>query len=60
MVEPAKASFGVADPDDEVYLATALAGGAEALVTGNRRHFILDRYGPIEILSPRRFLDRTD
>lgn len=59
LVEPASAAFGLGDPDDEVYLATALAGGADALVTGDRRHFSQDRYGPIEILSPRAFLDRS-
>jgi predicted nucleic acid-binding protein len=49
----------LSDPGDEGYLATAVAGGAEALVTGNRRHFVLDRYDAVEILSPRAFLDRT-
>mgnify|MGYP002148985744 CR=1 FL=1 len=60
MVEPAEATFGLGDPDDEVYLATAIAGAAEVLVTGNRRHFREDRYGPIQIMSPRAFLDRLD
>ena len=59
-VEPAKVAFGLGDPDDEVYLATAVAGRAEALVTGNLRHFSEARYGPVEILSPRAFLDRPD
>ena len=57
-VEPADTSFGLADPDDEVYLATGAAGRA-ALVTGNRRHFTEPRYGPVEVLSPRAFLDRV-
>ncbi|MFO1046337.1 MAG: putative toxin-antitoxin system toxin component, PIN family [Geminicoccaceae bacterium] len=59
-VQPAEATFGLADPDDEVYLATAIAGAAVLLVTGNRRHFREDRYGPVEIMSPRAFLDRVD
>ena len=41
-------------------LATAVAGRAEVLVTGNLRHFNEARYGPVEILSPHAFLDRTD
>ena len=58
MVEPADAAFGLHDPDDEIYLATATAGDV-VLVTGNSRHFPKPRYGSVEILSPRAFLDRT-
>lgn len=57
-VEPANLMFGLRDPDDEVYLATAAAGGA-ILITGNTRDFTRPRYGPVEIWSPRVFLDRT-
>ena len=57
MVEPENIRFGLRDPDDEVYLATAAAGGA-VLVTGNMRDFTEPRYGPVEIWSPRAFLDR--
>ncbi len=56
-VEPVDVVFGVRDPDDEVYLATAAAGGA-ILITGNTRDFTEPRYGPVEIWSPRAFLDR--
>ena len=38
VVEPANIIFGLRDPDNEVYLATAMAGGA-TLITGNRRAF---------------------
>ena len=58
MVEPANLVFGLHDLDDEVYLATTAAGGVN-LITGNRRDFTEPRYGPVEIRSPRAFLDRT-
>lgn len=58
VVEPAEVVFGLNDPDDEVYLATAMAGDA-VLITGNRRDFTEPRYGPVEVFSPRAFLDRT-
>ena len=57
-VEPADVVFGLRDPDDEVYLATATAGGA-VLITGNTRDFTEARYGTVEVWSPRAFLDRT-
>ena len=58
IVEPADIAFGLRDPDDEVYLATATAGGA-VLITGNTRDFTEPRYATVEALSPRSFLDRT-
>ena len=58
VVEPAEVTFGLKDPDDEVYLASAVAGGA-VLITGNRRDFTEPHYGPVEVFSPRAFLDRT-
>lgn len=57
-VEPAEVTFGLRDMEDEVYLATAQAGGA-VLVTGNKRDFTEPRYGSVEVYSPRAFLDRT-
>ena len=58
LVELANVTFGLSDQDDEVYLATATAGGA-VLITGNSRDFTESRYGSVEVSSPRAFLDRT-
>ena len=58
IVEPTNLEFGLRDSDDEVYLATAAAGGA-VLITGNMRDFTEPRYGSVEVWSPREFLNRT-
>ena len=58
IVEPADIAFGLRDHDDEIYLATAMAGGA-LLITGNMRDFTEPRYATVEVLSPRAFLDQT-
>ncbi len=45
------------DPKDDMIIATAVAGRADYLVTGDRRHLIvLEHYEGIRILSPRAFL----
>ncbi len=58
VIEPENVVFGLRDPDDEVYLATAVSGGA-VVITGNAKDFTKPKYGPVEILSPRMFLDQT-
>jgi uncharacterized protein len=46
------------DPKDNPIVATAVAAGAEYLVTGDRRHLLkLERYAGIAIITPRRFLE---
>jgi len=50
-----------ADPSDNVYLATALAGGARWVVTGNTRHLTpLDGYAGLRIAIPSVFLAELD
>ena len=50
-----------ADPSDNVYLATALAGGARWVVTGNTRHLTpLDGYAGLRIVKPAVFLAELD
>ncbi|MDH4063000.1 MAG: putative toxin-antitoxin system toxin component, PIN family [Acidobacteriota bacterium] len=46
------------DPDDDWVLATALAGRAEAVVTGDTDLLTLGSYSGIEIISPRQFVAR--
>lgn len=45
------------DPDDEIYLNTALHAGADAIITGNTKHFPQENCGGIRILTPREFLE---
>lgn len=56
LVDPVEMVFGLGDPDDEIYLATALAGEA-ILVTGNSKDFTERLYGTVAVFSPREFLD---
>ena len=47
-----------ADPKDDMVVATAVAAGADYLVTGDRRHLLpLGTYQGIQIITPRHFLD---
>jgi putative PIN family toxin of toxin-antitoxin system len=48
------------DKDDDVVLATALAGKAEIIVTGDDDLLVLKRFRGIRILSPRQFLESID
>lgn len=47
------------DPDDRLFVEVALAGGADAIVTGNVKHFV-PRRGRLgmAVLTPRQFVDR--
>ena len=49
--------FHLPDLDDEPFLEVALSGGAEAIVTGNKRHFPKKEYETVKILSPAEFLE---
>lgn len=46
------------DPEDGIVLATALAGEADAIVTGDSDLLVLGTWHGIEILSPRQLLER--
>lgn len=45
------------DPDDDWVLATAIAGAADVIVTGDKDLLVLKRYQGIPIVTPRGFLE---
>ncbi len=45
------------NPDDDQILATAVAGQADCIVTGDKDLLVLQKYEGIEIVSPRDFAD---
>ncbi len=48
------------DETDDVVLATAVAAGADAIVTGDQDLLVLGSYQNISIVSPRSFLEQLD
>ena len=57
LVVPHPLAEPLPDPDDEVFLAVALAGRARYLVTGNLRHYPQNRRQGVHVVAPRQFLD---
>lgn len=45
------------DADDEPFLEVAISARAEAIVTGNKRHFPMGSCAGVKILSPDEFLE---
>lgn len=48
---------GISDEDDAIYVIVAVNEGADAIVTGNTRHFTAPSYGSALVVSAREFLD---
>ena len=48
------------DIDDLLFLEVAVTGGADALVTGNKKDFPPDRRHGVKVLTPAEFLDWMD
>ncbi len=46
-----------ADPDDDKFLACALAAGAKIIVSGDKHLINIGHFHGIEIFTPRRFVD---
>ncbi len=47
-----------ADPDDDMFIACALASGSRLIVSGDKHLLDVDGYGGIEVLKPKAFVDR--
>lgn len=61
IVTPAPLAAPVcADPDDDNVLAAAIAGGADAIVTGDADLLVLGAYQGVPILTPRALIERLD
>ena len=45
------------DPDDDAFLAAALSGGADYIVSGDHDLQALDKYQNVKMLSPKEFAD---
>lgn len=45
-------NIALPDPDDLMFVEVAVAGGADALVTGNKKHFPEGCCGGIPVMSP--------
>ena len=46
------------DPDDDKFLAAAIGGEAETIISGDRHLLEVNGYAGIEILSPAEFIDQ--
>jgi putative PIN family toxin of toxin-antitoxin system len=58
VVEPLPLSIPVCrDPDDDVVLATAVAGGCECIITGDKDLLVLGSYEAVDIISPGDFAE---
>lgn len=49
--------MGCRDPDDDRILETAVAGGAQVIVTGDQDLLVTGEVGGVAILTPRGFLE---
>ena len=56
IVDENSPKVGLPDPDDEIFLATALVAGAAYLVTGNLRHFPPRLCTGVRVVAPAEFL----
>lgn len=59
MIKPRSAGIPkLSDPDDEKFLACAIAARASYLITGNTKHFPQPSFGRTRIITPREFYDK--
>jgi len=60
MVVPLEVVAVFDDPTDDVFVGTALAGGANVIVSGDQHLPRLNVYRGINVVNPRQFLDVLD
>jgi len=48
----------VADPGDRALVSAALTAGADLFVTGDKALLLIEKLGPMEMVSPRSFWER--
>jgi len=58
IVQPDRSAAVSPDPGDTKFLQCALAARADAIITGNQRHYPDGPYGPTQIFSISEFLER--
>jgi putative PIN family toxin of toxin-antitoxin system len=58
MVIPLPLNITLPDPDDLVFVEAAHSGHADAVVTGNKRHFPSSVIEPVVVLNTREALER--
>lgn len=51
-------SHATADPDDEMFVACALAAKARMIVSGDKHLLEISGYRGIEVLAPKQFVDK--
>jgi uncharacterized protein len=56
-VNPRSLHVRLPDPDDEIFLAAAMATPDQILITGNAAHFPADPCAPVRILTPSQALE---
>jgi putative PIN family toxin of toxin-antitoxin system len=57
MVEASPLSIGLPDPDDVMFVEVAVSAMADALVTGNLKHFPASQRRGMRVLSPREWME---
>jgi uncharacterized protein len=57
LIHAAPLNIALPDPDDLIFIETAVAAGADAIVTGNKKHFPARAARGIPVLSPAEFIE---
>ncbi len=58
LIRPGASALTSPDPGDSKFLHCAEASQADFLVTGNKRHFPAETYGPTRIVSAAELLEK--